>query len=210
MTERPSPPDAPAFGVPLSTAWPSQEILDFMALRRSTPVAQMSGPGPSPEEVDALLRVAARVPDHGKIAPFRFLVFEGDARARAGAVIEAAARKSQSHLPEEAFPLEARRFERVPVVVAVISQLIEGPKKIPEWEQRLCAAAVCMQLLNASSAMGYAAQWLTEWYAYDPDVSTAFGLGPGELVAGYIYIGSAPEPSAERVRPNMPDLIARW
>ena len=210
MTDHPQPPDAPTFGAPLPTARPSQEVLDFLALRRTTPVAQMAGPGPSPAEVDALLTVASRVPDHGKLAPWRFIVFEGEARGRAGAIIEAAARVSQSHLPEEAFPLEAQRFERAPVVVAVVSRLPETKKAIPEWEQRLAAAAVCMQMLHAASAMGYAAQWLTEWYAYDRAVLEGFGLAPAEQIAGYIYIGSAPEPSPERVRPDVSALVERW
>jgi nitroreductase len=209
MTKRPLPPPAPAFGAPLETARPSQDVMDFLALRRTTPVALLTEPGPSPDELDALLRVAARVPDHGKLAPWRFLVFEGPARAQAGVILEAIARKTQTHLPEEGFALEAQRFVRAPIVVAVISSLKNAPK-IPEWEQRLSSAAVCMELLHASSAMGFAASWLTEWYAYQPDVDAAFGLGPGEKFAGFIYIGTAREPSAERVRPDVSTLIARW
>jgi hypothetical protein len=137
-------------------------------------------------------------------------VFEGQARARAGVILEAAARKSQTHLPEEGFALEAQRFLRAPVVVAVISKLVDAPK-IPEWEQRLSSAAVCLQLVHAASAMGYAAQWLTEWCAYDAEVAEGFGLAaPAERVAGFVYIGTAREPSPERVRPEMGKLIARW
>jgi nitroreductase len=184
--------------------------MDFLALRRSAPVAMLTGPGPSPGEVDALLRVAARVPDHGKLAPWRFLVFEGEARAQAGVILEAAARKSQTHLPEEGFALEAQRFLRAPVVVAVVSKLVDTPK-IPEWEQRLSSAAVCLQLVHAASAMGYAAQWLTEWCAYDAEVAAGFGLSaPAERIAGFVYIGTAREPSPERVRPDMSKLVARW
>jgi nitroreductase len=183
--------------------------MDFLALRRSTPIALITEPGPSPAEVDALLRVAARVPDHGKLAPWRFLVFEGEARARAGVALEAIARRNQTHLPEEGFALEAQRFARAPVVVAVISSLKDAPK-IPEWEQRLSSAAVCLELLHASSAMGFAASWLTEWCAYDAEVAKAFGLGPNEKFAGFIYIGAAREPSPERVRPNMAGLIQKW
>jgi nitroreductase len=197
------------FGAPLETARPSQEVMDFLALRRTTPVAMLSDPGPSAAELDELLRVAARVPDHGKLAPWRFLVFEGEMRTRAGAILEEIARKTQTHLPEEGFALEAQRFARAPVVVAVISSLKDAPK-IPEWEQRLSSAAVCMELLHAASAMGFAAAWLTEWCAYDPDVAKAFGLGPGERFAGFIYIGTAREPSPERVRPDVSGLIARW
>lgn len=210
MTDRPSPPEPPEFGEPLATARPSQEVLDFLARRRTTPVALLTEPGPSPAEVDALLRLAARVPDHGKLAPWRFLVFEGEARARAGVVLEAAARRSQTHLPEEGLALEAERFLRAPVVIAVISRRVETKKAIPEWEMRMSAGAVCMQLLHAASAMGFAPQWLTDWCAYDEEVLAAFGLGPDEKIAGYVYIGTAREDSAERVRPEMAGLIERW
>jgi nitroreductase len=209
MPSHPFPPPAPQFGEPLPSARPSQEVLDFLALRRSAPVALLGEPGPSPAEVDALLHVAARVPDHGKLAPWRFLVFEGEARAKAGVILERQARRSQTHLPEEGFALEAQRFLRAPVVVAVISRLIDTPK-IPEWEQRLSSAAACMQLLNAACAMGYSAQWVTDWCAYDVEVFKAFGLGAGEKIAGYVYVGTAREPSPERVRPDVAALTSRW
>lgn len=209
MTKRPQSPPSPALGTPLSTARPCQETLDFLALRRTTPVARMDGPGPDADELDALLQIAARVPDHGKLAPWRFLVFEGDARQVAGRVLEKAARTSQTHLPEEGFALEAKRFMRAPIVVAVISRRIDS-EKIPEWEQRLSAGAVCHQLILAASAMGYAGQWLTEWYANDTEVLAAFGLTDGEKIAGYVYLGSAPELSPERPRPDMAGLVSRW
>jgi nitroreductase len=210
IDHRPFPPAAPDFGAPLQPARPSQELMDFLALRRSAPVAALGEPGPAPAEVDALLKLAARVPDHGKLAPWRFLVFEGAAREAAGAVLEAAARKSQTQLPEVGFALEAQRFTRAPVVVGVISKLVESPK-IPEWEQRLSSAAVCLELLHAASAMGYAATWLTEWCAYDPEVAKAFGLtAPAERFAGFIYIGTAREPSPERVRADVGKLTTRW
>lgn len=209
MTNRPVAPAPPEFGAPLPVSRPSEATLAFLAHRRSIPVAKFAGPGPSPDEVDALLRIAARVPDHGKLGPWRFIVFEGAARQAAGAVLEAAARRSQTHLPEEALTLEAERFTRAPVVVAVVSRLIESPK-IPEWEQRLSAGAVCHQLILAASAMGYVGQWLTEWCAYDADVLAAFGLGAGEKIAGYIYLGSVTEASPERVRPNVAERVTRW
>lgn len=209
MTDRPHPPAAPQIGAPLPNARPSQEAMDSLALRRSTPIALMTGPGPSTAEVDELLRVAARVPDHGKLAPWRFIVFEGEGRARAGAILDRIARVTQTQLPPEALALEATRFMRAPVVVGVVSSLKDAPK-IPEWEQRLSSAAVCMQLLNAANAMGFAATWLTEWCAYDASVAEAFGLGAGEKFAGFVYLGSGREPAPERVRPDVSALIKRW
>jgi nitroreductase len=208
MTDRLVPPPAPAFGAPLAGAQPSQAALDFLALRRSLPIALMTEPGPSPAQVDELLRLAARVPDHGKLSPWRFIVFEGEARARAGVMLEAEARKSQK-MPEEGYALEAQRFMRAPVVIGVISSPKESPK-IPEWEQRLSAAAVCLELLHAASAMGFAGAWLTEWCAYDAGVAAQLDLGPNEKVAGFVYLGTAREPAPERVRPNVSELIKRW
>jgi nitroreductase len=209
MTDRPLPPPAPAFGAPLANAQTSQTVMDFLAFRRSTPIALMTEPGPSSGEVDALLRVAARVPDHGKLAPWRFIVFEGEGRNRAGAILERVARETQTHMPEEALKLEPTRLLRAPVVVGVVSSLKDAPK-IPEWEQRLSSAAVCMQLVNAAGAMGYAAAWLTEWCAYDDKVAAAFGLGPGEKFAGFVYLGTGREPAPERVRPEVEKLVQRW
>lgn len=209
MTTRPTPPAPPEFGAPLAPAWPSEEILTRLAQRRSTAAAALTEPGPSPDELDALLRVAARVPDHGKLAPWRFVVFEGEARAKAGALLEKVARARNPELDDAMAAAERERFLRAPVVVAVISSVIEN-HKIPEWEQILSAGAVCQTLLLAAHASGFAGQWLSEWCAFDNDVRRAFGLGPGERIAGYIYLGTTHDEARERPRPLRPDLIARW
>lgn len=211
MTDRrPTPPPAPAFGAPLAAARPSQEVLDFLATRRSIPVALIGEPGPSAAELDTLLRVAARAPDHGKLAPWRFQVFEGDARGKAGAVMEAVLREKEPGLPEPRYEMERARFSRAPVVVAVVSRADPRHPKIPEWEQLHSSAAVAMLLTLAAQAAGYAAQWITEWCAYDRDVLARLGIADNERVTGFVYIGAPKEASPERVRPEMTDIVSRW
>lgn len=190
------------FGEPAVPARASPEVLDVLARRRSTPANQMSPGGPDAEELAALLRLATRVPDHGKLSPWRFIVFEGDARARAGEVLREALQRCDPAAGDERLAAEEARFTRAHVVVAVVSSPLI-PHKIPVWEQQLSAGAVCQSLLLAAHAMGYASQWLTEWYAYDPSVLAAFGLQPGEAIAGYIYLGNAPADAFERARPDV-------
>ena len=202
--------NAPTFprpGDPVPAHHASAETLALLSHRRSTVAKNMTGPGPSSDQVEALLRIASRTPDHGKLFPWRFMVFEGPARARFGEILESRLREIEPDGPEERYSLERSRFERAPVVVAVISDVTEN-HKIPEWEQVLSAGAVCQQMLIAASAMGFAAQWLTEWYAYDRVTKKALGLDTGERVAGFIYIGSAAEAPTER--PRKAPRITRW
>lgn len=200
----------PAFPEPndaLTPCRPSTETLQLLASRRSTLAKNMTGPGPHAEQLDTLLRIAARTPDHGKLFPWRFITFEGEARARYGEILEARLREIDPNGPQERYALERNRFLRAPVVVAVISEVTEN-HKIPEWEQVLSAGAVCQNLLIAANAMGFAAQWLTEWYAYDRQTRNALGLVAGERVAGFIYIGSARAAPVERAR--QPARVSPW
>jgi len=201
------PPSAPDSDSALPACTPSAETLTLLALRRSTVARAMTGPGPDAQQRDALLRLAARVPDHGKLFPWRFVTFEGEARARFGDILEARLRDLEPGAPPERFELERNRFTRAPLVIAVISDVTEN-HKIPEWEQILSAGAVCQTLLIAASAMGFAAQWLTEWYAYDRIARAALGLASGERVAGFIYIGTASEGPTERTR--KPPRVTAW
>ncbi len=200
-------PDFPVENATLAPAKPSREALELLANRRSTRAKDMTEPGPSRAERDTLLAIAARTPDHGKLFPWRFITFEGEARARFGDILEARMRETDPDGPPERYELERNRFLRAPLVIAVISDVIEN-HKIPEWEQELSAGAVCQNLLIAASAMGYAAQWLTEWYAYDRVVKTALGLAPGERVAGFIYVGTAKVDAVERKR--KPARVTAW
>lgn len=195
-------------GAPLAPAHPSPETLDLLAARRSTKWFLLKAPGPKPAELREILAIASRVPDHGKIAPWRFIMIEGEARLelgrRAGDILAA----HQPDLPPERLALERDRFAHVPVTVAVVS-CVKEQHKIPVWEQQLSAGAVCMNLLIAASAMGYAGAWITEWLAFDSEALSLLGLKPGERLAGLVGLGSADEVQ-ERGRPDLDSLLTRW
>ncbi|MEE4301860.1 MAG: nitroreductase [Pseudomonadales bacterium] len=185
------------------------DTLELLLTRRSVKAIEMVEPGPTDGELDLILRAAARVPDHGKLGPWRFVRFTGDARRAFGDVLVDAWRAANPGDDDARVELERGRFLRAPVVVAVISSILPE-HKIPEWEQVLSAGAVCMNMLTATHASGYVAQWLTEWIAYDARVGTALGLGPDERVAGFIYIGSPLQEPKERVRPDLEERIRDW
>ncbi|MEH3119395.1 MAG: nitroreductase [Methylorubrum populi] len=183
--------------------------LDLLRRRRSVPPMLLAGPGPSPEELDGWLTVAARVPDHGKLAPWRFLVIEGTARERVGALIEKIHLADFPEADEKRRAQERQRLTHAPVVVGVVSSA--GPHaKIPEWEQVLSAGAVCMNLVVAANAAGYATSWLTEWFAYDRRVLDALGLAPAERIAGFIHIGRPQDVPSDRPRPDLARIVTRF
>ena len=184
------------------------ETLDLLRSRRSVAPHLLGPPGPTPEELEALLAIATRVPDHGRLAPWRFVVIEGEARRRIGAAIEAAFRADQPEADETRSAQERDRLARAPTVVAVVSRA-RPHVKIPEWEQALSAGAVCMLLVVAANAMGFSTSWLTEWFAFDRRVLDALGLEPDERIAGFVHIGRATERPVERPRPALADLVTR-
>ena len=186
---------------------PAPQTIDLLLSRRSGSAKAMTGPGPDAEELRTILRAAARVPDHSKLFPWRFIVFEGEARARFGELLVECLKQTETVSAERA-ALEAGRFLRAPVVVGVVSRG-RGGIPIPEWEQQLSAGAVCQTMLIAAHALGYVANWLTEWCAYHPLVLERLGLKPGERIAGFIYIGKSAVPLEERARPDMEKKVTR-
>jgi len=187
----------------------SPETLDLLLRRRSTSAKAMGEPGPDAAQLRQILQAASRVPDHGKLFPWRFLVIEGEARAALGEVLAEALVARNATVSESLKRFERGRFMRAPVVIAVISSL-KTEKPIPEWEQRLSAGAACQTMLVAAAAAGFGANWLTEWCAYDEIVTAKLGLGEGEKVAGFIYIGTATAPLEERDRPVLDDIVSHW
>lgn len=183
--------------------------LGLLLTRRSGSAKAMKAPGPSPEQLRKILAAGARAPDHGKLAPWRFILFEGEARVEIGRLLAECVKESEPKASEERIALEAGRFLRAPVVVGVVSRVRENIP-IPEWEQQLSAGAVCQNMLIASIAEGFVANWLTEWYGYDPRVKERLGLKSGERIAGFIYIGTSAVPLEERVRPDLNSLITRF
>jgi nitroreductase len=187
------------------------KTLELLEKRRSVSANKLGGMGPSREKLDRILKIAARVPDHRKLAPWRFIVFAGEARKRFGAVLaDVCAREEKEPPSAMRLETEAARFMRAPVVVAVISSPRQDNKATPEWEQVLSAGAACQNLVLAANASGFATCWITEWYAYSPGVAQALKLTPSEKVAGFIYIGTAQEKPEERERPEMSDIVQRW
>jgi nitroreductase len=186
------------------------DALELLTTRRSFKAVELKGPAPSAAEIDTLLTVASRVPDHGKLAPWRFIVLAGEARAAAGAAIAAAFKARYADAKPEQVDFERERLTRAPLVVAVVSRAGPHPK-IPEWEQVLSAGAAAMNLVLAAHALGYGANWITEWYAYDRGVLDALGLAPHERIAGFIHIGrpSGPPPE-DRPRPPLNDIATRF
>jgi nitroreductase len=169
----------------------------------------MTGPGPSPAQLRQILSCAARVPDHGKLAPWRFILFEGEGRVRMGAVLAEVLAQNEPDVSSLRLELERTRFLRAPLVVGVVSRVRQGIP-IPEWEQMLSAGAAAMSILIAAHALGFVANWITEWCAYDPLVAARLGLETGERIAGFIYIGHPAAALEERVRPDLDSLITRF
>jgi nitroreductase len=210
MPIRPDLPAQPELGDPLAPAHESPETLRLLALRRSTPVLMLGEPGPSPADVDMLLRLAMRVPDHRKLEPWRVLIFERDARNKLGDVFAAALKVRNPGASESALEEERKLPLRAPVMLAVVSSPVDDPKKTPEWEQRLSAGALCQTLLIAANAAGWAACWITGDAAFDAHVHKALGMTDGERIAGFIYLGTAKEKPAERQRPDVAAKAVRW
>lgn len=185
-------------------------IFEFLAARRSVKPDRLAAPGPTPEQLRQILTVGARVPDHKKLAPWRFIVFEGDARKSVGEVFAKACQAEESQpLSHVRLDMERERFLRAPLVVAVVSSLKPRPGA-PEWEQILSAAAVCYNTCLAANALGFGTTWLTEWIAYSKTVREALGLKESERIAGFLYIGQPMEKPEERERPVIENLITEW
>jgi len=197
----PTPPD---FGEALPIS-PAPEVLAFLARRRSASALSLRAPGPGDAELADLLALAARVPDHGKLAPWRFVILEGEGKAAYAAMLEAIA----AGRPDAArLTAKLGKLKTPPLGVAVVSRVVPG--EIPEWEQLLSAGAVCTTLTYAALAMGYGANWITDWYAYDADARAALGLSPDERIAGYVFMGTTSEAPQERARPDLAALTTRF
>lgn len=185
------------------------DALQLLKTRRSVKPMELTGPAPTDAEIDTLLTIASRVPDHGKLTPWRFIVFTGDARAAASKVIADVFVKNRPDATPDQIEFERQRLTRAPLVVAVVSRAATHVK-IPMWEQELSAGASAMSLVFAAHTMGYAASWLTEWYAYDRAVLDGLGLAAGERIAGFVHIGKPVKPPEDRDRPKLETIVTRY
>jgi nitroreductase len=189
---------------------PQNPVLDLLSTRRSVKPDRLVAPGPTAAELDTMLTIAARVPDHKKLVPWRFIVLEGEARARLGEVIAQACVEAEKEPPSQVrLDMERGRLMRAPLVIAVVSRVV-AHRSAPEWEQILSAGAPCFNLCLAANAMGYGTSWITEWIAYNARVRAALGLAESERIVGFVYVGTPAERSEERERPNLADIVTRW
>ena len=199
-------PPVPAQAIEAPT---SAEMLRLLAERRSLPLRSLVGPGPDEEELRRLLTLAARVPDHGRLVPWRFILFEGEARLAAGARLDSIYARQNPVLPAGMAGMWSGYMARAPLLVVVVSRT-DPRSKVPEWNQVLSAGAVCMNLIAAATAMGFAAHWLLKWPARNPEALALLGVGESERVAGFMHIGRPAERPPDRPRPDLGRVVTRW
>ena len=187
----------------------TSSVLSLLETRKSASVKAMTGPGPTAEQLQRILAIAVRVPDHGKLTPWRFILFEGDARRRFGKIMRKRWHALHPDHGEDSLDFQSKLFERAPAVLAIVSRAAPHVK-IPEWEQQLSAGALCQNILLAAAALGVGAQWNTDWIAYDPKIARKMGLDEHERIAGFIYLGTPALPLEDRPRPDPASLLTRW
>ncbi len=184
----------------------SHDLVELLTTRRSVKPVLMTGGGPNAAEIETILTVASRTPDHGKLAPWRFIVMDGDGSKRAGTIIAAAFASDHPAADADVLAFETGRLSRAPLVIAVVARVLPHGK-IPEWEQIMSVGAVCMNLIIAANALGFGTNWLTEWYSYDRRVLDGLGLDPSERMAGFIHIGRSNAPVQDRERPALSAIV---
>lgn len=187
----------------------AMDAIELLKTRRSVPPAMLSAPGPDAAQLETLLAIATRVPDHGKLHPWRFVIYQGAAREKAGQVVYDAFMAACPDAEEAARKKESTRFTLAPLVIGVVSTAANHVK-IPLWEQELSAGAVCENLVIAAHALGFGASWLTGWMAYDERVLAKLGIGSHEKLAGFVHIGTPREAVPDRPRPKLEDLVSYY
>lgn len=184
-------------------------LVDYLQTRRSIGIAFLQEPGPSEAELQTLLTIATRVPDHGKIAPWRLVIYRGDNRARVGEKLAEIAARRTPGIDEASLEVERRRFLPAPLTVGVISAPRPHPK-VPEVEQLISAGNVAFNLVHGAYALGFAASWVTRWYAFDPESALMLGAREGEQFVGFIHIGTPTTTMDDRDRPALSSVVSEW
>lgn len=182
-------------------------LIDYLLSRRSLPTAKMTDPGPDDSELELILRAATRVPDHGKLAPWRIQVVRGEAQRRLGQEWAAIYKRDHPDASDELIESEAGRPARAPLLL-IVSTRIENVQRIPRFEQLLSGAAVCLNAIHAANALGYFTTWITDWPAYHPAVKAGLGIHESDEIVGLIYVGSALQLPDERPRPALEDVVS--
>ena len=187
----------------------NRPVLEFLKTRKSVPLTQLTGPGPNDEQLADLLEIAARVPDHGRMEPWRFIIYRGDAVLEAGEALAALAQKKNGPMSDEEIERERNRLNRAPLAVGVVSNVTDAGH-IPEWEQFLSAGAAAMNLVTAATAMGFGANWVTGWYSDDAEARAIIGLQSHEKMAGIVHIGSYERAIPDRPRADVKALTFEY
>lgn len=186
------------------------DTIELLLKRRSVVAANITEPGPDAAALDTILRAATRVPDHGKLAPWRIQVLHKEGQRRLGDVLGDLFAREIPDANHKQVEFERQRPQRAPLLLVVTVKIRQG-HKVPEMEQMLSGGAVCTNILIAANALGFCAQWLTEWPAYRPEVARALGHDPeSDQIVGFVYIGTPMEPPTERVRPELGDVVSEW
>ncbi len=184
-------------------------LRDYLLTRRSVGIAFLREPGPTAAELEQILTIGTRVPDHGKITPWRLVVIEGEARRQVGEKLAEIAVRNNPGLDEASLEIERQRFLPAPVTIGVISSPKEH-SKVPEFEQLLSAGNVAFNLLHGAHALGFGASWVTRWYAFDAEAAAMLGARNGERFVGFVHIGTATTAIEDRPRPALDDVVSRW
>lgn len=200
---------AATFEAPLADVTVSPQTLALLEARRSLPLRALLAPGPTADELDRMLAIAARVPDHGRLVPWRFIVLEGEARALAGERLDALYVRQNPDLAPDKARMWRDYLLRAPLTVVVVSRP-DPAAKVPELNQVLSAGAACMNLVVAATALGYSALWLLKWPGRDPEAAALLGVTAAEKVAGFIHIGRPATRPDDRPRPPLADVVTRW
>ncbi len=185
------------------------DLLDHLLARRSPPIPLLAGPAPSDDEITTMLTAASRVPDHGMLVPFRFILYRGAAREAVGSGLVALLEGRDGPLAEPRRTQELTRFSRAPLVIGVVS-VPKPSEKIPYWEMRLTGGAVAMNLVHAAHALGYKANWISNWYSDDAEARQLLGIAPEEQVVGFVHIGRHDEELPDRPRPDVASLVSDY
>jgi nitroreductase len=187
----------------------TSSTIDFLLSRKSAPIGELRGPGPTQEEIRTLLTIASRVPDHGRLAPWRFILYRGDARVDVGRQLAELAEKREGPLTDARREQELTRFSRAPLVVGIVHIPRDNPK-IPQWEMLLSGGAAAMNLIIAANAMGYGTNWITNWYSDIAEGRAILGLEPHERVIGFVHIGNFEGEAFERPRPDLDAIVSDY
>jgi len=188
---------------------PLLETINYLKTRRSVPKPFLQNPAPSEKEMEEILTIATRVPDHAKLTPWRLVVYKGDARQKIGENLAEIAKKKNPNIEDEVLEIERNQFLPAPITIGVLSKPNEHFKVAP-MEQVLSAGAVALNLVHGANAFGYGAHWVTRWFAYDKEAAKMLGANEGEQFVAFVHIGTPSRRLEERDRPMLKDVVSEW